>query len=167
MSPTPFSPFRPAAPSRDGQSVASAGRGAFVDWPPSLRRPPFGQHLAQDHAHHHTAHLPLTRPAGSWALSKLGPNSRGWSRLSIVRGPISNDEFTSGVSRLAPWTLHRHRQPLPQSRVDIVSGRRAFAQQVKLACGSDSRGGLDFGDGHPIFGGTFARIEFLRTTTSG
>jgi len=102
MSPTPVFALPPRSAFTRRAVGRTAGRGAFVDWPPSLRRPPLGRHLAQDHAHHLTAQHPVTRPRRSRALSTLGPNSRGWRWLSIVRGPISNDEFTSGLAGSLP-----------------------------------------------------------------
>ena len=58
------------------------------------------------------------------------------------------------TSSRAAWPVRSLETPSPsatstQSRVNIVSGRSAFAPQVKPVCVSDSPGDRDIGDGHP------------------
>src|SRR5260221_8637236 len=132
MSPAPvFALLSSCAVTR--QAVGrSAGRGAFVDWPPSLRRPPLGRHLAQDHAHHLTAQHPLTRPA------EVG-RCRHLDRTHADGGdsPWFWDRSLTTSSRAA-WPVRSLDTPSPsatstQSRVNIVSGRSPFTPQVKPA----------------------------------
>jgi hypothetical protein len=70
-----------------------AGRGAFVDWPPALRRPPFGRHLAQDHAH---GPPPTDKTRGKWGAVET------WTELADgIDSPSFGDRSLTTSSRAA------------------------------------------------------------------
>jgi hypothetical protein len=110
----------------------NVGRWAFADWPRSLPPPPVGGHLAQDHAHFHTAHLPPAGTRRSRTLSNLdrtradggdSPSLGADLRLRVNEQPepvrIAGHSIT--IDSLYPITLGPNRSTSSPARRCICS----------------------------------------------